>query len=190
MKKTLILSMLVLLVGCSAGTHTADPTSRGPASQRPTVILSASEDPAGQRRTIYEDSDYVFVAGDYGPKGKQAPGLFVFSKKMGKWMEIRQLSTKEAKLGRSPTPEEGLSSVAWDYSALRKADYATIPLMTSGSVNFPDKILYEADTATYLLQFNSSWNIDAVLTRFIIKKDDLDKAFDKQGTGGPTEDSG
>jgi hypothetical protein len=95
-------------------------------------------------------------------------------------MEIKKLSTENAKLGRSPTSEEGLCSVGWDYSDLRKADYATIPLMTSGSVNFPDKILYQADIATYLLQFNSSWNIDAVLTQFIIKKDDLDKAFGEE----------
>lgn len=189
MKKTLIVSMLILLVGCSAGTHTANQTLSSPAkavasqqaANRPTVILSASEDPVGHRRTIYEDSDYVFVARHYGPKGKQVPGLFVFSNKMRKWMEIRQLSTKDAKLGRSPTLEEGRCSVGWDYSGLRKADYATIPLMTSGSLNFPDKILYKADSAAYLLQFNSSWNIDAVLTRFIINKDDLDKAFDKQG---------
>jgi len=191
MKKILIASILILLAGCSEGTRTANKAlSRIPkvvvsqqATNRPTVILSASEDPVGQRKTIYEDSEYVFVARSYGPKGLQIPGLFVFSQKMNKWMEIKMLSTQGAKLGRSPSPEEeriknAFCSVGWDYSGLRKAEYATIPLMTSGSLNFLDKILYKADTATYLLQFNSSWNIDAVLTEFIVKKDDLGKAFD------------
>ena len=71
-------------------------------------------------------------------------------------------------------------SVAWDYSDLRKADYATVPLMTSGSLNFPDKIRYEAGTSVYLFQFNSSWDIEDVLTCFIVSKNDLDKAFGEQ----------
>jgi hypothetical protein len=197
MKKTLIASVLVLLVGCSEGTRPAnEATSRPPqamASQKVTnmltVILSASQDPVGQRRTVYKDSNYVFVSRDYGPKGTQVPGLFVFSKKMREWMEINKLSTKDSRLGRSPTLEEGHCSVGWDYSGLRKADYATIPLMTSGSLNLPDKILYKTDTASYLLQFNSSWNIEAVLTQFIVKKDDLDKAFDKHGQNLPKPDA-
>jgi len=188
MKTIAIASVFLLFVGCSESGRTTNKASSGtpqamlsqePAST-PTVILSEAHDPVGQRRTIYEHTDYIFVARDYGPKGKQVPGLFVFSHKMKKWMEIKKLSTENAELGRSPTSEEGLCSVGWDYSDLRKADYATIPLMTSGSLNFPDKILYQADTATYLLQFNSSWNIDAVLTQFIVKKDHLDKAFGEE----------
>ena len=188
MKKTFFASVFVLLIGSSGSTQTANEESCRPpqavaaqqAVNRPTVILRPSQDPDGQRRMIYEGVDYVFVDKNYGPKGKQVPGLFVFSNKVRKWMEIKKLSTKDAKLGRSPTVEEGLCSVAWDYSGLRNADYATIPLMTSGSLNFPDKILYKAEDDTYLLQFNSSWKIEAVLTQFIIKKDDLDEAFDKQ----------
>jgi hypothetical protein len=145
------------------------------------VILSPSPDPVGQSKPIYKDANYVFIARNYGPKGKQVPGLFVFSNKTRKWMEINRLSTKDARFGRSPTLEEGRCSVGWDYSGLREADYATIPLRTSGSLNFPDKILYQTDTSVYLLQFNSSWNIEAVLTQFIVKKDDLDKAFENEG---------
>jgi hypothetical protein len=195
MKTIPIASVLILLAGCSVGTRTANQaSSRRPqavlsqeraSASTPTVILSAAHDPVGRRRTIYEDTDYMFVAMGYGPKGKQIPGLFVFSQKMNKWMEIKKLSTQGAKLGRSPNPEEerkkgAFCSVGWDYSRLGKTDYAAIPLMTSGSLNFPDKIRYEGDTATYLLQFNSSWNIDAVLTQFIVKKDDFDKAFGEE----------
>lgn len=187
MKKIAIASLLILLVGCSESGRIANKVSSGrpqavELASRPTVILAAARDPVGDW-TIYEDNDYLFVARGYGRKGEeQVPGLFVFSHKMEKWMEIKKLSTQGAKLGRSPSPEEerkkgAFCSVGWDYSGLRKADYATIPLMTSGSLNFPDKILYQADTATYVLQLNSSWNIDAVLTQFIVKKDDLDKAF-------------
>lgn len=192
MKKAAIAFVFVLLAGCSAGTQTTNQASsdtRGVVlpqqAARPTVVLSPVYDPVGRCRTIYEDSDYMFVARDYGPKGTQIPGLFVFSHKMKKWMEIKELSTEEAKLGRSPTLEEGRCSVGWDYSGLRNTDYAKIPLMTSGSLNFPDKICYAADSATYFLQFNSSWNIDAVLTQFIVKKGDLDKAFGKQETSLP-----
>jgi len=187
MKKATIAFFLVLLAGCSADTKTTNQASsdtRGVVSPqqaaRPTVVISPVYDPVGRCRTIYEDSDYMFVARDYGPKGTRIPGLFVFSHKMKKWMEIKELSTEEAKLGRSPTSEEGQCSVGWDYSGLRNTDYVKIPLVTSGSLNFPDKIGYAADSHTYFLQFNSSWNIDAVLTQFIVKKGDLDKAFGKQ----------
>ena len=195
MKNAVTVCVLILLVGCSDAAHiTKQESSNTPqaslsqqAASRPTVILSAAHGPVGQCETVYADGDYVFVVKNYGPKGKQTPGLFVFSQKMKKWMEINKLSTEGAKFGRSPTPEEGLCSVRWDYSGLQKADYATIPLMTSGSLNFPDKILYDADTVTYLLQFNSSWNIDAVLTRFSVKKDDLNKAFGEQGADVPQQ---
>ena len=197
MKKTLIASVLVLVVGCSEGTRTANKEPSLPpqavvpqqAINIPTVILSASQDPVGQRRLIYEDANYVFVARNYGPKGKQVPGLFVFSNKTRKWMEINRLSTKDARFGRSPTLEEGLCSVGWDYSGMREADYATVPLRTSGSINFPDNILYKTDASVYLLQLNSSWNIEAVLTQFIVKKDDLDKAFENEGEKLPQPDA-
>jgi hypothetical protein len=189
MEKTLIASVLVLVVGCSEGTRTANEEPSLPpqavVSQQainiPTVILSASQEPVGQSRPIYEDANYVFVARSYGSKGKHTvPGLFVFSNKTRKWMEINRLSTKDARLGSSKTIEAAHCTVGWDYSGLREADYATIPLRTSGSLNFPDKILYQADASVYLLQHNSSRNIEAVLTQFIVKKDDLDKAFENE----------
>ncbi len=145
-----------------------------------TAILIRTAKPEGKCDIIYEDDNYQFVSRDYGQRGTQIPGLFVFSKKTNKWMEIKKLSTKDAKLGRSPTEREGLCQVGWDYSALSQADYATIPLKTSGSIDFPDNIIYKRDKGIFLLQFDSSWGIKAVLTQFIVKKSDLDQAFEKQ----------
>jgi hypothetical protein len=198
MKQTMILlSLLFLAVGCAMARRDSEvPSLQTPINEEPslppqavvsqqainipTVILSASQEPVGQSRPIYKDANYVFVTRSYGSKGKQVPGLFVFSNKTRKWMEINRLSTKDARLGSSKTIEAAHCTVGWDYSGLRKADYATIPLRTSGSLNFPDKILYQADASVYLLQHNSSWNIEAVLTQFIVKKDDLDKAFENE----------
>ncbi len=96
---------------------------------------------------------------------------------MNKWMEIIKLSTEDAKLGRSPTPQEGMCSVGWDYSKLKKTDYVTMPLMASGSLNFPDSIICNTATDNYTLFFNSSWQIEAVLTYFVVQQDDIYKAF-------------
>ena len=142
---------------------------------RASVILVEVSQPTDLRPVIFEDDEYGFWSRNYGAKGEFTPGLFVFSKAANRWMRIDKLSTVGAKLGRAPTLEEGICSVGWNYSGLASADYADVPLRTSGSLNFPDKILYDTTASAYRLQFNSSWGIEAVLTEFVVRKDDLER---------------
>ncbi|MDA1138631.1 MAG: hypothetical protein O3B01_08615 [Planctomycetota bacterium] len=131
-------------------------------------------------KKIHEDTHYSFVYRHYGNQreGVHTPGLFVHSKETGTWMEVKKLSTKGAKLGRDPNIDgKIICSVGWDYRPLAKKDYVEIPLMTSGSVNFPDTISYEEDRHSYFLLFNSNWEIEAVLSKFEVKKADLDWSF-------------
>ena len=173
-----------VVLGAAAGVFAQEANTAAQATVgRPTVILAPAQDPGAQGKAIYEDGNHAFVSRNYGHGGKQVPGLFVFSKQTEKWMEIKKLSTEDAKLGRSPTIEEVKKagqwpcSVGWDYSGLRGAAYAAIPLKIVGSPNFPDKILYEPEADAYLLRFNSGWKIDAVLTQFTVKRSDLAQAF-------------
>jgi hypothetical protein len=91
-------------------------------------------------------------------------------------MIVEKLSTAGAKLGRAPTLLEGPCSVGWDYAPLRGSDYVVLPLHTSGSVNLPEGAAFDPKAGEYRLRFNSSWHIEAVLTEFIIRKSDLDRA--------------
>jgi hypothetical protein len=138
-------------------------------------------------REIHEDADYSFVCRNFGNKqeGFHDPGLFVYSKQHGAWMEVKRLSTKGAKLGRDPNIDGRIvCSVGWDYRPLAKKAFVDVPLMTSGSVNFPDAIVYDEHKRSYFLLFNSSWKLEAVLSRFKIKKADLDSAFQSDRAEG------
>lgn len=161
----------------SAQAPTTRPAAASAPATRPTLVLVAAEKPSGVARPVYQDQDYSFWNRDYGTGGKQTPGLFCYSRKADKWMIAAKLSTAGAKLGRSPTFQEGPCSVGWDYAGLRAKDYADVPLRTSGSINLPDAIAYDSKAGEYHLRFNSTWDIPAVLTEFVVRKADMDRAF-------------
>lgn len=142
---------------------------------RPTLITTICEHEPKWHGKVYEDEDYQFVYRHYG-KAEHVPGLFVYGKKHGKWLEITKLSTENAKLGHSPPFDEVRLSVAWDHSRLKDKDYAELPLRTSGSINFPEKITYEASSTTYRLNFDASLKAE-YQTWFWIWKKDLEEAF-------------
>ena len=142
---------------------------------RPTLIAALCEREPKWLVKVYEDEDYQYVYRDYG-KAEYVPGFFVYSKKSGRWAEITNLSTENAKLGHSPPLDEVLLSVAWDYSGLRSKDYVELPLRTSGSINFPEKIEYDAGAEAYQLNFNPSIK-PVYQTLFWILKKDLKKVF-------------
>ena len=133
---------------------------------------------------IHEDSDFKFVSIDYGSKGKQIPGFYVFQKSTSNWLRIETISTKDAVWGRSPTAEEsrtsgkGYCQVGWNFASQYKGKlYVEIPLKTSGSIVFPDKI--QLDEQVYLLYFSSGWSIHKVKTTLRVNKADLLDAFNK-----------
>jgi hypothetical protein len=130
---------------------------------RPTVTAVLLKDTPFYHQKVYEDSDYLFVYRLYG-RAEYTPGFFVYGKKPKKWIEIKELSAEHAKLGRYfpflpkeekdkkagmkelvRNPRLPLLSVTWDYSSLKNFDCADLPLRTSGSISFPDKIEYDKD---------------------------------------------
>ncbi len=169
-----IAKLLVLFIICFLAQN-AVAQSRN--FSRPTIITaSCNEEPLWHEK-IYEDDSYLFVYRDYG-KAEHTPNFFVYGKKRNKWIEIKKISTEYAKLGRSPSSTtKVVLSVGWDYSSLKTVNYVSLPLRISGSINFPDKITYDANTKTFCFNFNSSAKFEEMLTQFQVLKKDLDQAL-------------
>ncbi len=146
--------------------------ARQPEFTRPTLVAKITQTPASWRDVIFEDPVYKFVSRDYGNGGGQRPGLFVFSKTRNAWVEVTELSTEHARLGRSP--DNVLLQISWNYGELIHRDYATLPLMSSGGG--PDRII--AMTGVYRFDFNSRVNREESLTSFWVRVEDLEAAFD------------
>lgn len=169
--------LLVLFVICFLAQHAAAQKKKTRNFSRPTIITAACDEEPLWHEKIYEDNDYLFVIRNYG-KAEYTPNFFVYGKKRHKWVEIKKLSTEEAKLGRSPSSTEKVAlQVSWDYSALKSVNYVNLPLRTSGSINFPDKITYDSESKTYCFKFNSSSKAEEMLTQFWVLERDLDEAL-------------
>jgi hypothetical protein len=72
--------------------------------------------------------------------------------------------------------------VGWDYSRLINEQFASMPLDTGASINFPDRIVDSGPQAAYRLDFNSRLNRDVSLTSFWLSKTDLEEAFEGRRT--------
>ena len=167
--------LLVLFVICFLAQNATAQKSRD--FSRPTIITASSDEEPLWHEKIYEDKDYRFVIRDYG-QAEYTPNFFVYGKKQHKWIEIKKLSTEHAKLGRSPSSSaKAAPQVSRDYSALKTVNYMNLPLRTSGSINFPDKITYDAENKTYCFNFNSTAKLEEMLTQFWVLKKDLDEAL-------------
>ncbi len=145
---------------------------------RPTIIAApCAEKYPLWHKMIYEDNDYLFVYRDYG-KAEYIPILLVYGKKQKKWIEIKKISTEDAKLGRfaSSTAKANLPGNR-SYSSLKNIKYVHLPLRISGSINFPDKITYDDNSKTYYFNFNSSSADKEMLTQFRVLKKDLEQAL-------------
>lgn len=137
---------------------------------RPTVITAGCNEEPFWHESIYEDDDYLFVYRYFG-KAEETPNFFILGKKRNKWIELKKLTTEHAKLGRSsPSNLE-----SWDYSSLKTVNYVNLPLRTSGAINFPDQVTYDADNKTFCFNFNSLANVEEILTQFWVAKKDLDQ---------------
>jgi hypothetical protein len=145
---------------------------------RPTFVSHSCEAVPKFQAKVFEDKDYVFAFRGYG-KANSVPGFFVQRVKDSKWLEIRKLSTENAKLGHSPSMEKVPKEASWEYSGLSKSYYADLPLQTSESINFPDRIVPDQLNQAYRFDFNSGLNLDEALTSFWVTKKDLEDAFDE-----------
>jgi hypothetical protein len=120
---------------------------------------------------VYEDASYRFVERHYG-NGEYVPGFFACDLSRNRWLQLTELSTEHARLGRSP--DDIRLMVGWDFHGLASAEYAQLPLMTGGSIIFPDRITFDPSTELYRLDCNSKLNRDVSLTSFWVRKADLD----------------
>lgn len=141
---------------------------------RPTLVARTVQAPASWHDVIFEDSAYRFVDDAVGGDGKPITGLFVFSKTRRSWLELIELSTEHARLGRSPDFNDIALQISWDYGELINHNYARLPLMNFGSG--PDRII--ATTGAYRFDFNSRLNREESLTSFWVRVEDLEAAFD------------
>jgi hypothetical protein len=144
---------------------------------RPTLVAAACETAPAFKEKIFEDKDYFFVVRNSGKRGS-VPGLFVHAAKGDRWIEIKKLSTENAKLGRSAESQGSTVNASWDFAELGKQLYVSIPLRTTGDDLLPDKISFDEKSLLYKLEFNSALKQEASLTDFYITRADLEEAFD------------
>jgi hypothetical protein len=152
---------------------------------RPTIVATPLEQPVTfWHELTFEDDAYMFVSRDYGTGGKQVPGVFVYSKRRGAWIQISMISTEHARLGRSPKGPPILA-VSWDYGDLIRDEYASLPLSGGSFISSPDRIVANPRQGRYRLDFNSRLKIDDSLTWFWVRIADLEAAFDGRRRTAP-----
>lgn len=174
-----IITILILVLSVCTGSGLAQTRFT-----RPTFKAKLRSNTPIWRRKIFEDGKYIFVVGDSASKNCGASankmcdiGFFIYEKKQNKWLEVKKLSTENAKLGHSPKLFEISIAVSWDYKSLKKVDYADVDLQTTASNNYPDKIEYDTTNQAYCLKYNSSFNREDALTVFWILKEEIIKKF-------------
>jgi hypothetical protein len=138
---------------------------------RPTIEASALKTAPKSAVKLYEDEEFVFLYRHSGGK-EYAPGFFVYRKKPASWIEIKKVTTENAKLGRLSSGDEVRLSVG-------KKQYAELPLKSGGAVNIPSKIKYDAEIEVYSLEFDPWQKKEEHVTRFWVDRDDLREAFKK-----------
>jgi len=142
--------------------------------RRPTVKGAVLAQEPKWHREIYHDQFYQFVFRHYG-NGEYVPGFFAHDLVRNRWLEITELSMEQARLGRSPDFSDIPLQVGWDFRSLARADYARLPLHTTGSIVFPDRIMFLSAIGLYRLDCNSELNREVSLTSFWVRKTDLDE---------------
>lgn len=189
---SLILSVCVLLTALTVKSQIQN-------FSRPTVIAARLDKTPFYHIKVFEDDDYLFAYRHYG-KSEFVPGFFVQNKKSGKWLEIKKISTEHAKLGSynlsdafitekttdergvdvykfiSRKPDYPILAISWNFHGLKQTDYVELPLRTSGSIVFPEKIIYDQTAESYKIILGADYNIEEMQTLFWIRKEDLKKA--------------
>ena len=145
----------------------------------------------GPRRNfeiVYYDADFLFASRHFGDArdfaGSTRPGFFIHSNAQNRWIEIRSVSTKGGRFGKSWSDAPGDSirmltvSVSWNFTHLADEPFADLPLMTSGSIVLPDSIAYEPSTGRYMLDFMPSWRtVPSARTVMYVDRRDVVDAF-------------
>lgn len=161
-----------------------------PAPPRSTIVSRPSEAPLSNVQVLFYDEAFLMAGRTFGdrkgPEGSLEPGLFVHSREKNKWLQVLAISTVGAKFGRSwsedPQAQRKLrtAAVSWDFTPFATRPYIDQPLRTTGSIAFPDRIVFDADGGRYELHFFSSWGVASAETVLYIARTDLVDAFAKR----------
>lgn len=160
---------------------------------RPSIVAKASEPPRRNFWIIYYDDSFLFAARHYGnskdASGNTEPGLFVHSKEHSAWIQILKISTTDGSFGTSWSDDPEIqkkmrfASVSWDFTSAAERQYIDQPLRTSGSIAFPEQVIYDSVSDRYELRYFSSWGVASAETVLYVKKKDIVDTF------GPRRDS-
>ena len=175
-KGTLILALLV----CTGIAEVGLARAQQLAFSRKTIVGVHFDRPPKWHLKLYDDKQYLFLYRHYGNE-EYVPGFFVYSVRKNKWMEIKKLSTENAILGRSPDlkyPLKCPTPVTWDFTYLKNREYVDWPLKASDTIFVPDFIVKDEDRKVYRIEFTPQCGLSYTLTRFFIRFEDLDEAFD------------
>lgn len=153
------------------------------------VVVVPASAPSQNVGILYYDDELLFLVRDPGddrtrPREKQ-PGLFVHSSAHGRWVEIHKISTQDGMFGSShsddPEAREKLAElpVTWDFTEHRHKPHLEIPLRTSGSLVFPDRIECDAQSRRYRLRFFSKLKIASAEATLYIPRAEMLAAFGK-----------
>lgn len=153
-------------------------------------IVTKKDRPGSRNIRIHHyDDSFLFVSRHFGDQrdfhGNTEPGFFVHSKAHDGWLQLLQVSTKDASLGTSESkdPDErrelAMSSVTWNYTRFADEPRIDLPLHTSGSIVVPDEIVLDSKTGRYKLSFFTSWEIESAMTVLYVSQRDLIEQFDR-----------
>jgi uncharacterized protein DUF4377 len=180
MRKGILILALLVCTGFAGFPEAGLARERQLSFSRPTIVGVHYDRQPPWHIKLYEDGEYMFVFRNFGD-GEYVPGFFVHNVRKNKWMEIRRISTENAVLGRSPGPQDLIKCPipeTWDFSSLRNREYVDWPLKTSRLVFVPDLIAKEDDRDVYRIELTPPCELSEMVTRFFIRMEDLNKAFD------------
>jgi len=145
-----------------------------------TVVTKSDSPGARNTSVVYYDDRFLFLGRHYGDHrdfgGNTKPGFFVHSKAHDRWLQILQVSTKDAKFGKTLT---GVGSRGgWDFTAYTNKSWIDLSL-TEDSIGFPDKIELDATGDRYKMSFFTSWKIESAASVLYVSRKDLSDRFDK-----------
>ena len=197
MKGMLIIAGLLAVLSGFSSSSTNQPAQYGgylPAASDARSVVTQEASPGtnnpSQRPTlVYSDDRFQFVARHYAtprePDGEE-PGFFVCSRAHDRWLQIVQISTKDATLGKSESddPEENRQldsrQIRFDFTSYTNRPWINVPLIEEGgALWFPDKVEFDAAHERYKMSYATTWKVKPAVTVLYVNVNDLNEQFDK-----------
>ena len=146
---------------------TQEPGRVGPSLFTTAVAPSQGESP----RLLFENEAVAFYSVGYGGGNPRVPGFYAFSKTLRSWVRLDRVSTFGARFGRTPTPHELRAAgritppaAGWNHLHYRDKPYVGLSLNVGGFLGIPDSFVQDRRRNEWVLEFNSSWGVEAATT--------------------------